>query len=225
MTTPPYPQQPYPQQPYGGQPGYPYPPRPPKKSNANTIILVVVGVLVVLCGFGGCVSALSGSNDKASATTTFTTAAGKPTAPGNPAAPLPDEDAPAPAGTAVRDGKFEFTVNAVDAPVKVVGDNPYLQKTAQGEYILVHLTVTNIGNKPQSYFSSNQTMIDDRGREFENDTMAGINVNDGTAMMSDINPGNSIQVVVVFDVPAGTVPTTLELHDSAFSGGAEVALR
>ncbi|MFE5477250.1 DUF4352 domain-containing protein [Nocardia sp. NPDC056541] len=55
--------------------------------------------------------------------------------------------------------------------------------------------------------------------------MAGIHVTDGTAVMSDINPGNSIQVVVVFDVPAGTVPTTLELRDSAFSGCAEVALR
>ncbi|MEU4647901.1 DUF4352 domain-containing protein [Nocardia fluminea] len=98
--------------------------------------------------------------------TTFTTAAGQPTAPGNPASPLPDEGAPAPAGTPVRHGKFEFTVNAVDAPVRTVGDKPYLQKTAQGENILVHRTVTNTGNKPQSYFSSNQKMIDDRCREF-----------------------------------------------------------
>ncbi|MFI5499303.1 DUF4352 domain-containing protein [Nocardia asteroides] len=113
----------------------------------------------------------------------------------------------------------------MDAPVKVIGDNPYLQKTAQGEYVQVHLTVTNISNKAQSYWSDNQKLIDDRGREFANDTMAGINVNDGTAMTSEINPGNSVQVVVVFDVPAGTTPAALELHDSAFSGGAKVALR
>jgi hypothetical protein len=29
----------------------------------------------------------------------------------------------------------------------------------------------------------------------------------------------------VFDVPVGAQPATLELHDSAFSGGAKVALR
>ncbi|MFC4375073.1 DUF4352 domain-containing protein [Nocardia halotolerans] len=191
---------------------------------------MVAGVFV-LCGFGGCVAALSSDSDKTETAATFTTGPAGPTAPAAAPAPPatasapPTADGPAPAGTPVRDGKFEFTVMAVDPPVKVVGDNPYLQKTAQGEYILVHLTVANIGDRPQSYFASNQKLFDDRGREFENDTMAGINVNDGTAMMSDINPGNSVQVVVVFDVPAGTVPASLELHDSAYSGGAEVALR
>ncbi|MGW6729048.1 DUF4352 domain-containing protein [Nocardia sp. NPDC055029] len=223
MTTPPYPQQPYPQPPYGRQPGYP---PPPKKSNANAIILVIVGVFV-LCGFGGCVAALSSSDDKDKAATTFTTAPAGPASPGAqaPGAPATGEGGPAAVGSTVRDGKFEFAVTAVDSPVKVIGDNPYLQKTAQGEYIQVHLTVTNISNKAQSYWSDNQKLIDDRGREFKNDTMAGINVNDGTAMASEINPGNSVDVVIVFDVPAGTTPTTLELHDSAFSRGAKVALR
>lgn len=216
MTTPPYPPPPNP--PYGQRPGYP--PYPPRKSNTNVIILVVVGVFV-LCGLGGCLAIVAGSDTEDKVAATFTTAA--PAAPGAPAA-APEDDVAA-AGSAVRDGKFEFTVTAIDPPVKVVGDNPYLQKTAQGQYILVHLTVTNIGNKAQSYWANNQKLIDDQGREFENDTMAGINVNEDTAMTSDINPGNSVQVVVVFDVPAGTTPAALELHDSAFSGGAKVALR
>lgn len=221
MTTPPYPPPPNPQPPYGPRPGYP--PYPPRTSNANAIILTVVGVFV-LCGLGGCLAVVAGSDSEDKVAATFTTAApAAPAAPGA-SAPEPENDVAA-AGSAVRDGKFEFTVTAIDPPVKVVGDNPYLQKTAQGQYILVHLTVTNIGNKAQSYWANNQKLIDDQGREFENDTMAGINVNEGTAMTSDINPGNSVQVVVVFDVPAGTTPAALELHDSAFSGGAKVALR
>ncbi|WP_179272875.1 MULTISPECIES: DUF4352 domain-containing protein [unclassified Rhodococcus (in: high G+C Gram-positive bacteria)] len=40
-----------------------------------------------------------------------------------------------------------------------------------------------------------------------------------------INPGNALDTTVVFDVPAGTVPAEIELHDSAFSGGTTVALR
>ncbi|WP_336081112.1 DUF4352 domain-containing protein [Nocardia sp. SSK8] len=75
-------------------------------------------------------------------------------------------------------------MTAIDPPVKVVGDNPYPPKTAQGQYILVHPTVTNIGNKAQSYWANNQKLIDDQGREFENDTMAGINVNDGGAKVA-----------------------------------------
>ena len=40
----------------------------------------------------------------------------------------------------------------------------------------------------------------------------------------DINPGNSIQVQVAFDVPPGTQPAELELHDSMFSGGVKLRL-
>ena len=42
--------------------------------------------------------------------------------------------------------------------------------------------------------------------------------------MSEINPGNSIDGTVVFDVPVGVTPTSVEDHDSAFSGGVTVAL-
>jgi hypothetical protein len=46
-------------------------------------------------------------------------------------------------------------------------------------------------------------------------------MNSGTG---DINPGNSIQVQAAFDVPPGTQPAELEVHDSMFSGGAKVGL-
>jgi len=38
----------------------------------------------------------------------------------------------------------------------------------------------------------------------------------------DINPGNSIDATASFDLPVGTPPGEIELHDSAFSGGVEV---
>jgi hypothetical protein len=34
-----------------------------------------------------------------------------------------------------------------------------------------------------------------------------------------------VSVVVAFDVPKGTVPVAVMLHDSMFSGGVKVALR
>ncbi|MFC8530269.1 DUF4352 domain-containing protein [Nocardia sp. NPDC057227] len=221
MTQPPYPQQPngpqYPQQQPYGQP-YP-PPQPPKKKPVWPWVLI--GAMVLLCG--GCfgiVGLSSNSADEDKSTATFNSAA-----PGaEPAAVAPETAAPqvASAGATVRDGKFEFRVTGVDAPVKTVGSNPYLKETAQGEFVQVHLVVTNIGDRAQTYFGSNQHLIDTQGRRFDNDTSAEINVNE--EIITEINPGNSVNVTVVFDVPAGSVPATLELHDSAFSGGAKVAI-
>lgn len=43
-------------------------------------------------------------------------------------------------------------------------------------------------------------------------------------IQTDINPGNQVNVKVAFDVPNGTQPSEIELHDSAFSGGVTVRL-
>ncbi|WP_330232900.1 DUF4352 domain-containing protein [Nocardia sp. NBC_00508] len=223
MTTPQYPQQPYGSQPYGQPPyGQPYPPPQPPRKKVVWPWLLLAG-LFVLCGFGGCVAAISDTSTTATSSTAVaqqSAAAGAPA----PAAPkAPPKSNIAPVGSAVRDGKFEFVVTAVDPPVRTVGDNQFLSTTAQGEYLLIHVDVSNIGNEARGYFGSNQTLIDDQGRKFTNDTRAEINVNE--RLSADINPGNKISVTIVFDVPPGTVPAALELHDSMFSGGVKVALR
>lgn len=203
MTGPQYPQQP--QQPYG----QPYPQQQPKKKTRWPWLLLAVPIVV--CGIGGgCTALVASSADKATSTSTT---APKPNSRNN----------VAPAGSEVRDGKFAFVVTSVDPGVRTVGTNPYMQQTAQGEYIQIHVQVTNIGDEPRSYFGSNQTLIDAQSREFTNDSMAEINVNDH--LSTDINPGNSVAAILVFDVPVGAIPGALELHDSMFSGGAKVALR
>ncbi|MGY4102496.1 DUF4352 domain-containing protein [Nocardia sp. R16R-3T] len=128
----------------------------------------------------------------------------------------------APVGATVRDGKFSFVVTQVDAPVKTVGDNQFSRQQAQGEYILVYIDVTNTADRPQTYFGDNQKLVDDSGRLFGNDTRAEMNLNDH--LMSEINPGNKISVILAFDVPEGTAPAAIEFHDSMFSGGARVAI-
>lgn len=122
-------------------------------------------------------------------------------------------------GTPVRDGKFEFVVTSVDRS-KTAGNpsNEFEQSTAQGEYINAHLSVKNIGNEAQSYFANNQKLIVG-GKKFDPASILGIN-GDGDS----INPGLGITTVVSFDVPPGTAPDSIELHDSAFSGGATVKL-
>lgn len=54
--------------------------------------------------------------------------------------------------------------------------------------------------------------------------MAELNVNDQSVLAAEINPGNKLDLVIVFDVPAGAVPRAIEFHDSAFSGGVKASL-
>jgi hypothetical protein len=113
------------------------------------------------------------------------------------------------------------------ASAKTVSDatgNLYLTETAQGVFVIVTLSVTNIGNEPQNYFGQNQKLIDTAGREYEVSTAAHMYLNSDVGIMGQIDPGNSIQVKLPFDVPPDSRFTMLELHDSMFSGGVKLAL-
>lgn len=231
---PPVQQQPYPaqqpaQQPY---PQHPYPGGPvaaPRRSffarhKVFTVFLAILALIVVVS-----VASNLGGDDPAGGTgAAGTTDAAEPGAePGTgeeaPAAPEPAAPAAPGIGTAVRDGKFEFTVTAVEPGVGRVGDD-LLGVDAQGQFVLVHVTVTNIGDAAQMFDSSSQKLFDAQGREHSADSTAGIYLGDANSFLNDINPGNSIQGVVVFDVPADAVPASIELHDSFLSGGTQVAL-
>jgi hypothetical protein len=133
----------------------------------------------------------------------------------------------APAGSSVRDGKFEFTVDRVTR--SKTANNPsdptnqYELTTAQGEFVIVSLAVRNIGNEQQTFFDINQKLIDSSGRSYGPSSQADSNL-DANIGMSDINPGNSVNAQVAFDVPVGTPITAIEVHDSLYSGGAKVAI-
>ncbi|MFC7025454.1 DUF4352 domain-containing protein [Promicromonospora thailandica] len=137
--------------------------------------------------------------------------------------PAEEEPAVAGIGDPVRDGKFEFTVTKVEDGVAEIGDE-YFGKKAQGQFVLVHLTVENIGDQSQTFFGDNVSASDAEMREFSSDTEAAIYLDESNSFINEINPGNSTAGIVVFDVPKDVKLTALELHDSAFSGGVAVSL-
>ncbi|WP_277212019.1 DUF4352 domain-containing protein [Isoptericola croceus] len=126
-------------------------------------------------------------------------------------------------GDAVRDGKFEFTVTELEDGVEQIG-NDFLNETAQGQYVLVHVTVENIGDEAQYFDGSSQKLVDTEGRTHSADSSAAIYLDDSNSFLNEINPGNTVDGVVVFDLPKKATPATLELHDSMFSGGVEVSV-
>ncbi len=138
-----------------------------------------------------------------------------------PAEEAPVEEAPG-VGDAVRDGDFEFTVNEVQTGLTSIGEG-FTEETPQGQFVLIDITVTNIGDKGTALLDSNQVLIDEQGRQ-HNTSSASMWLEEGL-WLDEINPGNSVSGVLLYDIPTDAVPTTLELHDSMFSGGVTVTLR
>jgi hypothetical protein len=127
-------------------------------------------------------------------------------------------------GTPVRDGKFEFTVTDVVSGLSEVGDNPFLIEKAQGQFTIVTIAVLNTSDEPKGLSPDAQDMYDGEGRKFSADTSAAIGLESDVAFWDEINPGNSVTMKVVFDMPIDAVPAEIELHDSTFSGGVRVSL-
>jgi hypothetical protein len=125
-------------------------------------------------------------------------------------------DVPAPAGSAVRDGKFEFQVLGVERGATSI-DDAFGPEIAKGEFFTVRIRVTNVGDDARSFSATNQKLIIS-GNEYEATSFM------DNGWMEDINPGLGIDTQVTFDIPKGAVPTAIEFHDSMFSGGASVTL-
>lgn len=128
-------------------------------------------------------------------------------------------------GEAAADGKFEFVVKSVECGKTSVGGQ-YLTKTPQGQYCLLNVTVKNIGDESQGLLSSNQKLFNAEGKQYAaDDTATAYAAPDGGTWYSDINPGNSVEGIIVFDLPKDQVPVSAELHDSSMSGGVIVNLQ
>jgi len=180
-----------------------------KRHKILTIILafVAIGIVASAAGGGSKSSTSSGGDNKQDAKTKAKAETAK-------------------IGAAVRDGKFEFVVKSIKCGESSVGTNQYLTKTAQGQYCLLSVSVKNIGNEKQSLFSANQKLLDAASKEYSADDTATLYAApQGSSWYSDINPGNSVEGTIVFDVPKDVTPTVAELHDSAYSGGTKVSLQ
>ena len=137
---------------------------------------------------------------------------------------VPAQNVVAGIGDQVQDGSFAFTVTDVDTGVQSLGES-FLRTEAQGAFVLVRVTVTNVGDESAMFSGSSQKLSDGQGRTFDADTgTALMNVPDSESFLNTINPGNTVYGVLVFDLPEGLAPAAVELHESSFSDGAVVSL-
>ena len=131
-------------------------------------------------------------------------------------------------GTPVRDGKFQFVITRITHRHSVGDTSLGLGSTAQGRFTVLHVKVTNISNQAQTLDDSAQFVFDQAGRKFDASPDADLQANPGNGggvFFNDINPGNTVHGVILFDLPKGDKAVRAELHDSVLSGGAMVELR
>ena len=208
--TPPFPQPPAPA------------PAPAKKPFYKKAWFLVLAAIVVIAA----IASPKGESSSDDSTTGGSAAAGGSATQesADAVAQEPTDTAAVGIGQPAADGDFQFVVNGVDCSRTELGDQ-YFNTTAQGQFCLVDLTITNIGSESQSFLGDNATLFNAQGQEFSADTEAAFYLENADSLYEEINPGNALNTKVVFDVPAGMVPSSIELHDSMLSGGVTVALQ
>ncbi|OBH02229.1 hypothetical protein A5696_11780 [Mycobacterium sp. E2699] len=112
----------------------------------------------------------------------------------------------------VRDGKFAFTVHRVNVGTPGIGIH-----TAQGAFVLVDITVRNIGDELRAMYCQNEELNDLAGKTYDDAVTAG-----GGEDTIEINPGKQARVTCAFDVPKGMLAAAVEVHDRVCSSGATV---
>jgi hypothetical protein len=184
------------------------PPTPAQSKKWVPAGLIVAGILAVVVAIGT-IGYHWGSSSRSSSTTTV--------------GATPPQPPHAGIGQEVGDGNFRFVVTSVDVS-KTAGDpgSQFQIAPKQGEFVNVHLTVRNVGDRPQTFYAYNQTLQIGTS-QFSSNTAATMWKQ---AMTVDINPGSSIQAVVSFDVPPGASKDgVLTLRTSLASGGTRISLR
>jgi len=73
---------------------------------------------------------------------------------------------------------------------------------------------------------NDQKLLNASNVEYSADSVATLyNSNNSDVFVNEINPGNTVEGTIVYDIPKDQTPVTAELHDSSFSNGVKVTLQ
>src|SRR5690554_885426 len=121
-------------------------------------------------------------------------------------------------GDAVAHGAWEFTVLNVEEGVSEV-EEEWETHSPQGQYVLVELRAKNIGSEPEYFAGRDQVLMDTDGKMYRYDVSA----SSGFDWLEPVNPGNEVQGVLAFDVPADFELSHLLVNgEGSFADGVRV---
>ncbi|WP_232050275.1 DUF4352 domain-containing protein [Actinoplanes sp. OR16] len=181
------------------------------------LLAVLVGCAAVIALFAAGIAAEQYGREETTAAAVTTPATTTPAA-------TRTSRPPAGVGDPVRDGKFEFVVSRVDCSRTSVGIE-HLERTADGRYCVVTLSVRNIADEPKYLIGAAQKAFDTSGASYGNDELTAVYLNrDTRTLFEKLDPGEKVTGVLVFDIPQKARLETLELHDFMLSGGVTVSI-
>lgn len=187
---------------------------------------IVPIALVIIGGFS---SLAGGGEDSPSTNADSSSSSGSESSSSSSDGDATTEEEAAPAmvgiGQVAQEGNFAFVVNAVECGIASVGSD-LLGEEAQGQFCKIEISVENTGDEAEYFSADSQLVYDDQGREFEADTSAMLYLDEGDGVWigDDINPGNSIDASLLFDLPEGVEPVQIRLVEGFFGVGVDVAL-
>ncbi len=112
-------------------------------------------------------------------------------------------------GEEVTVGDVSYIVNSISSAQTLGGE--YMNKTAQGVYLVVNVTVTNKGNESLDVSNSFFTLVDGE-KQYDSDGVASLYANeDGQSFfVNSINPDLSLSSNVAFDVTQAIVDSQMK---------------
>lgn len=225
MSQAPFPQQPDPQ--FQQAPGQPYPPQQPAKPKKKwykrpwiwVLAVIVVITIAVNANKGGSGTAGSAVSDAPAAQGTAQQATEQTEKPAT-----KQTEKAAGLNEAVDAGDLQYTVTKVQPGVSKVGDQ-YLNQEPQGQYVLVSVSVKNTGKSSTTFDSSLVKLYDKDATQYSTDTTAEIYANkQSSTFLEQINPGNTVKGVLVFDIPKDVQPTQLGVRGGLFGSEKKITL-
>ncbi|MGO1561539.1 Mpr protein [Actinomycetales bacterium JB111] len=135
-----------------------------------------------------------------------------------------DEPAAPGIGEATAAGDLAITVTGVESGLTQVGSE-YVVAEAQGQYVLVHVTITNEGNESENFWEQDATLVDDQGRVHDTSSDSIYLEGETGWLVTSINPGNTAEGTLLFDIPADAVPDLARFSPGLFSDDVDIALR
>lgn len=136
--------------------------------------------------------------------------------------PVEEEPADPRVGEVVTVGDFAVTVTGTEGGLDRIGDATFGEE-AQGQFVKVFVTVENTGDSAEYFFDSDQELIDDQDRQHSTSSSSWL-LDEESLFLAEINPGNTVEGVLLYDIPADAVPTAVDLQAGWLDGSVRVAL-
>ena len=125
-----------------------------------------------------------------------------------------------------RDGNIEFAVLNTECGNETINDPSGGQPAqADGQFCYVAVRAKNMGTTSRTLRLEDQKIFASDNKEYPADSEAWsrLPAND-KQLFSEIRAGSQAEGTIIFDIPKGTTPTRVKLHESQSSGGVTIPI-